>query len=265
MKFSDIPRFLIEDFISIIDAEAGDNYLRGQTTGIVTNRWSIFNMTIFDIDENGNTAGFYVIPFTKYNYGNNSEWFYFERVTSSETASTSGFAIDYGDKAYFMKNSEFYNYLESRQTDYEAGNYSHNVENFVNMEKMFLYFGEIHPTNSSNIYKVRYRGMDEYALSCLPEHNRTTRLKELFSVFFDKVYNEVYNQQKNVFTLFDPYEVNEHHLAYIDSTYKMTVDNELPEIIKRSLTANHINYLKRVGTYSSIFVNYTQQWNTFKN
>ncbi len=256
MKFSDIPRFLIEDFISIIDAEAGDNYLRGQTTGIVTNRWSVFNMTIFDIDENGNTAGFYVIPFTKYNYGNNSEWFYFERVTSSETASTSGFAIDYGDKAYFMKNSEFYNYLESRQTDYEAGNYSHNVENFVNMEKVFLYFGEIHPTNSSNIYKVRYRGMDEYALSCLPEHNRTTRLKELFSVFFDKVYNEVYNQQKNVFTLFDPYEVNEHHLAYIDSTYKMTVDNELPEIIKRSLTANHINYLKRVGTYSSIFVNF---------
>jgi hypothetical protein len=41
----------------------------------------------------------------------------------------------------------------------------------------------------------------------LPEHNKTEKLKEFIQIVFDKAYSRIFNQQKNMKTLYDPYEV----------------------------------------------------------
>jgi len=159
----------------------------------------------------------------------------------------SGFVFDAGDDVYIRKDSYFHEYVKANTTW---------KDDFINVNRYFMYFGKIYPTSNSNEYIIMYDGMKDYTLRALPLNNRTTNIEEILRLYFDKIYSEIYNRMKMIWTLHDPIEVDSDFLNYIAQIYSINLNENIPltEERRRFYIKNLIYKLKRYGTYSSQYI-----------
>lgn len=149
-----------------------------------------------------------------------------------------------GSEVYFKIGDAFYNWLIKNETLYKK---------YINTNFPFLYFGNIY-RNNDNGYIINFYGIKDYVMDALPEHNRTPNLSEFFKLYFDMIYQKIYNSAKNIKTLLDPSEVDINYIGYIADMYNVSIRDSLNEIEKREFVKNIIYLLKRIGTYSSIYI-----------
>jgi len=128
---------------------------------------------------------------------------------------------------------------------------------YVNTNKRYLYFGELFALDNNKIV-IDYNNIYKYALNTLPVNNRTENLQIFLETFFDKQYSEIYNSLKNILCLSDPYEMWSNYLYYLLLMYNVSTKHSMDIDTERVFVANLPYYLKRKGTYSSLYI----IWNT---
>lgn len=170
--------------------------------------------------------------------------FYKNDLVTKNVSSQDSPDFDNGSSVYFRKDSYFHTWLKNNTTLY--GDY-------INPNIEWLYFGKIYLT-SSGYYRIVYDGLKNFALRALPEHNRTDTVKDLFDVFFDKIYNIPYTGTKDLLTLLDAFEIDEDFLYYLAEMYSIDIPTIFNEQTKREFVSNIIYMLKRKGTYSSLYL-----------
>jgi len=288
MKFSEFPRFILEDFFSQFVIEIGPSdgsVLIGPMTTIVGEQWSSF-YGIVDVEDSDGYINRVEIPFRPKNlsaedyYDNN--FFYVERMTSLETSATSAISIPAETNFYLLrrKNGVVQEYVDNL---IETGSDFTNtipMDYFINPHKIHQYIGKLYPEKEANQYRIEYWGYDRYAITCIPEHNQTPRLKEFFEITLDKVYNSVYNRSRDIKTLLDAKEIPLSYLPYLAQIYnytfnksyyeslfidKVSLETRTREKRLREITSNIINYLKRKGTYSSLYIIFKNLFWTTEN
>jgi hypothetical protein len=288
MRFSEIPKFLLYDFFdssTSIASPSGDSPF---ISGINTTRNVYFELVI----EDSITLDTIHVPFYTYDPVKIDNFFYVQRAVDLETAATSAAVIENEANVYLKKSSI---YTESRVDDSGrivmanlfdkmmrllSSNYPEtSYLDYVNIEKPFLYIGKIYNENDGNdVYRIDYWGMDRYVISCLPPHMQTPKMQVFLELFFDKVYNRVYNKEKNVITLLDALEIDLKFLPYLSEMFgifleKSYIDSLYSDLfsdiniqMERRLRENireMPNFLKRKGTYSSIYgLFHNLFWNT---
>ena len=153
-----------------------------------------------------------------------------------------------GEEMYFRKDSYFHVWLK-QNTAYD---------NFVNIDKRFIYFGRIYSvTNESTNYNIIFEGLKDFAVDGLPEHNQTDNIKELFKIFFDAAYHDIYNMTKTLWSFFDAKEVNLDHLNYLATRAGIETDKDkIEELPLREFVDNLPYWLKRKGTYTAYYIIY---------
>jgi len=174
------------------------------------------------------------------------------------TKDPSGADFENGSDVYFRKDSFVHEYV-SRLAE-ESGDELY--EWYFNPEKIFVYFGKIYLSDSdTREYRIKWYGYKDYALNALPYHNRTEKLKDFFDLYFDRIYSALYGRLKNLITLLDPKEVDSDYIEYIGEMYGITISEELTgsewqltEAQQRDFIGNIIQWLKRKGTYTAIYI-----------
>jgi hypothetical protein len=172
------------------------------------------------------------------------------------TKDPSGADFSNGDDVYFRKDSYLHDYL--RGLAVTDSTYSH----YLNLQKPFIYFGKIFLTDvSTGESRIEYRGMRDFAIEALPEHNRTEKLVEYLDLYYDRTHSEIYAMLKNIITLIDPKEVDIDFLDYISDMYSVTISEALSanqwtltEDEQRDFVSRIIYWLKRKGTYSALYI-----------
>ena len=204
-QFSDIPKFILDEFFNyfinkaVIPGAVIDptlhSYLRGPGTMLRTSPFIPFTLVgpetgiILEsevaqdrfylivekfIDENINTdrtiadpetGALYKIPFYPVNDSFEEDYYFIQRLTSLETADTSGVEIDSGSRVWFLKTDEPTNFIDEELTYH----YMNNLETFpyplagtevykdrfVNTNKRLLYFGKIY-NSGEDVYRVKH-------------------------------------------------------------------------------------------------------------
>jgi len=173
---------------------------------------------------------------------------------------------DLNDKeVYFRKDSQFHQWLIKNANDYfkTLWNEDFVIRNYVNTDKKFLYFGKIFNKrkNSSKIessnsnknqYHIEFYGMKDFVMNAIPYHQRTPKLTEFMEVEFDRNFQEIYNLLKNIWSMIDPYEVDEKYLGYLAAFYNINIDN-YNILNKREYIKELTYYLKKKGSYGSFY------------
>jgi hypothetical protein len=96
--------------------------------------------------------------------------------------------------------------------------------------------------------------MKDFVTSAIPEHQRTTKFKELIDVNFDLIYNEIYSLQKNLYSLIDPYEIDNKYLNALTSICGINIDDlNINDLNKRDFVNELIYLLKKKVTYSALY------------
>ena len=282
-KFAEIPRFLLEDFFdSMIASSSESPFVDGITAPIC----SFFYLMVEK--QYDNYSQLYQIPFEPYTPYYSGNFFYARRMTTMETSATSAIEIDADSLTYLKKSSSSTIetitmgdsvYYAGAMNDYVRAKYSDDttILDFISVNKPFLYFGKIYP-ETGDVYRIEYWGMDRYAVSCLPDHMQTTNIGEIFKVFFDQVYNRIYNKARTISTLIDPLEIDLDYITYlasffgieIDKTYldslyydRDSLETRIRERRLREYVRELPNSLKRKGTYTSLYIIFKNLfWNT---
>lgn len=281
-KFSEIPKFILEDFFgqSVKLATTNNNnrmiVIGGETTIVcydvynVMYLWVEKDISTLDEDEIPNliasTHGVQFeedskilipIPFYSPDYFLHNNFFMLVRNVELETAATSGLVIDSNSKIYFRSDGAFHDFIRNRSEDSGSNDYGipyTDYDQFVNINKTWLYFGKIYSSSVDKIFWVEYKGIDRFSVAALPPVNRTPKIESMFELFFDRVYNQAYNLERNLHSLIDPWEIDMTFIEYLASHYSMTLEHDLSDDVKRQYVYNLINLLKRKGTYASLFI-----------
>lgn len=180
-----------------------------------------------------------------------SSYSYYKKVyETSVTLDT----FDDGDEIYFREDGPFHEWLDNNET-LTINGISYTVKDYLNFFKTYLYFGKLfnEGTSGENANLI-FEGLKHYTVEALPQHQRTDRMKELLSLYFDKIHHKGYNLLKNAITLIDPMEVNIDYLSYIANIFNVTYPDNISDRKKRRFVKSIIDYLKRVGTYSSLYI-----------
>lgn len=162
--------------------------------------------------------------------------------------------IENGMEVYIRKDSLFhtwYKYHKMNDVEFNGA-----LEEFMNERKSYVYFGDIYANiEGDGVWNIIYKGLKDFAVASFPENNMNDRLKEFLWVWYDKIYQKIYNLQKNLFSLLDPEEIDFKFLGYLAKQYDIEIDQlTIPEDNLREFTKNAINFLKRKGTYASIYI-----------
>lgn len=289
--FTDIDNIIFQDYKNIewnfdeyetiegsyskkqVDYTYQASYLTGQNKGIVAIGDRIIQLFVKDDDygfreiyvtppwnnyKNGNFFNFYKHITLPYQYGS----------TLTETITGSSYRFDVyapivqfdpedinNKEVYFRKDSQFHSWLltYARQHFIDIWDEEFIIRNYVNTDKQFLYFGKIYH-KSGDDYHIEFYGMKDFVEKAIPEFQRTERLKEFINVEFDRVYQEIYSLLKNIWSLIDPYEVDEKFLGYLGKFYNINIDKYKIDILnQREFIRELIYYLKRKGSYSSFY------------
>lgn len=240
-KFSDFPHFILENYFGGTAFSYGgslNGYVRGGLTTIVTQRY----WTHFFIDNpDGDLVEhlFHIISVE----GDVFEFEYGGAVdTYQDTTFESGAAV------YLRKDSLLHYYLNKDVESYER---------YVNLNKTFLFIGNINTTISGR-YTILFDGLKNFTLNALPINNRTTNMEEFLNICFDRVYHEIYNSQKDLYSMIDAKEINLDFLNYIADAYGIYIDNNSIEYMGEMPIREWVDtipyFLKRKGTYSAIYI-----------
>lgn len=257
-KFTDIPQYILEEYF--VQKYENSSTVAGSSSLLAPNHllavdggyWTRLYVKIDDSDitDYRGFVGYRLRQTGEDGITDNTFSFTFGGVVdNTPTVVMEGETItapttpESGLEIYFRNDNRITDYIEDRE-DYKP---------FVNTSKSFLYFGKIFEDADGN-YNVIFDNMKDWALRALPENNRTRSLKEFFNLYFDKVYSQVHNKAKGLFTLLDPKEIDESYLAYIAGIYSMVIDEDYSLLQTREWVDNLINLLKRKGTYTSIII-----------
>ena len=260
-KFSDLPRFLLNDYfdealstgttrtVSSSATAIQGSYLHGGRSSTVVDGGYWTKMWV-KIDTIANEKAPYP-GYTEYKFkvdGNIrvEDNFEFELGSLLTLPASANGTFDAGSEVYFKKGSYIYEWLVKNSTDYK---------NFFNTNKMWMYFGRIYPlTGEDTKYRIIFDGMKNFAINALPLHQRSDNLKEFMRLYFDKVFHEIYNMTKNVSSLTDAREIDTNWIEYLAKNYNIEIDEYFSGMPLREWVENIVYLLKKKGTYSSIFV-----------
>lgn len=256
-KFIDIPYFIMKDFIDNIDpyehVYPSKAHLIGPKTGITAkygygvDLWIKDKQDADDVSAISGTSGYYRIRGLPISGTPDDNIFQFHIETNNyrpskfnitELEKYAGYDVHFIKKKHQIR--EFIN-----NASYEDG--------YVNTNKIFLYFGKIYPIDN-NRFNIVCDHINNYVYRALPENNRNTNIKQFFNLFFDKIYSKIHNLSKDIWSMVDPFEVNEKYLEYIYNTYDMDYLSDILEFKRREYASALPVLLKRKGTYSSLYI-----------
>jgi hypothetical protein len=127
-----------------------------------------------------------------------------------------------------------------------------------------------------NTYHIIYDGLKDYVKKTVPVHQQTGKFSEFLEIYFDRVQSEIYNLQKNIWTLLDPMEIDPEYLGYLSKFYDMgditdisteTLRNrefvrDLPYLLKRKGTNSSIYDIWKVITQTNNYINIYEKWHS---
>ena len=171
----------------------------------------------------------------------------YEGLESTFSVASSAFEI--GNEMYFRKDSFFHYWLARPEQD----NLYHD---YCNQERTFIFFGKIWPvSNAVNTYSIEFEGLKDFTLKGLPQHNQTINITEWLKVYFDQIHHEMYNKTKTFWSMLDPREIDLRWIGYLAGKYGTEINDEyLGELPLREWVENLPYFLKRVGTYSALYI-----------
>ena len=256
-----------------VDYLYNESMLMGQNKGIIARGGRIIELFVKDPDygfreihltppwadyTDGNFFQFHKHITLPYQYGStltetiSGDSYYFEAW--SPTVQFDPDDIN-GKEVYFRKDSQFHEWLINYAKDFfvELWEQEFIIRNYVNTDKQFLYFGKIYHKHDDE-YHIEFYGMKDFVELAVPYHQRTDKFKQFVNIHFDRVYQEVYNLLKNIWSMIDPFEVDEKFLGYLARFYNINVDNQIVDVQdQREFIRELSNYLKRKGGYSSFY------------
>lgn len=130
-----------------------------------------------------------------------------------------------------------------------------NHENFINENILFAFVGCCWPMwNRRNSWKIFHKSMKDFMINSIPDNDISPAFRVFTWELFDRVYQEVYNQQKNIYTLLDPEEINEKFLGYLALFYNFDLDvfNDVSLTNRRYFIRNLPYLLKKKGSWTSL-------------
>lgn len=161
-------------------------------------------------------------------------------------------------ETYFRKDSLYHDFLKIYAKDMmlEEMGVEMDIRNYVNTDKLFTYFHNIFKSHDGQKCRIIFDGMKDYVMRAIPEHQRTPKFTELCEIFFDRLYQEIFDLLKNVWSLIDPMEVDERYLGYLSRYYDMfDVDVETATILHvREFIRDMVWMIKRKGTYTEFYI-----------
>ncbi|MCK5021011.1 MAG: hypothetical protein KAS32_28625, partial [Candidatus Peribacteraceae bacterium] len=161
-------------------------------------------------------------------------------------------------ETYFRKDSLYHDFLRIYAKDQmlEELGVDLDIRNYVNTDKLFSYFHNIYKSGDGEKARVIFDGMKDYVMRAVPEHQRTENFTELCNIFFDQLYQEIFDLLKNIWSLIDPMEVDQRYLGYLSQYYDMfDVDVEGATLLHvREFIRDMIWMIKRKGTYTEFYV-----------
>lgn len=233
MKFCEIPHFILDEFYTTYTLpSSGAGTILTLNNNIVMNGGYWTDLWVKTDNE------FKKVLFSYNTHDDN--YFYFTKKIGEPD-------FDYDDEVYFRSDSFLINWIKNTKTEYK---------DYVNTEKTFDYFGRIYKWgNTANQYQIYFYGMKDYAYELLPPHQQTTKIKELFYLWFDKIYSKLYFKNLDLMRLLDPKIGNEDYIGNLANFYNFNIDVFTSWSItqKREFVDSLIYLLKRVGTYSAYY------------
>lgn len=188
---------------------------------------------------------------------------HFKIETYNATIKPEKYPLKNGEEVYIRSGSFFHQWFEENKSLYKK---------YVTTLKDFILFGNTWETSESMVtsgdpWHIRHLGMKDFSFLGLPENNRNDRLQAFFHIYFDRVYQEVYNMMKELWYLIDAEEIREDFLGYIATTYGFNLDqfSGLNVLRQRELVKNLIYWLKEKGTYSALYSIWLALSNGVKN
>jgi len=169
------------------------------------------------------------------------------------------FSLFENDKeTYFRKDSLYHDFLKIYAKDMmlEELGIELDIRNYVNTDKLFSFFHRIYKSHDGESCRIIFDGMKDYVMRAVPEHQRTPAFTELCNIFFDQLYQEIFDLLKNIWSLIDPMEVDERYLGYLSQYYDMfDVTVETATILHiREFIRDMVWMIKRKGTYTEFYI-----------
>jgi hypothetical protein len=166
--------------------------------------------------------------------------------------------FDNNSETYFRKDSLYHEWLKGYAKEYmlEEMGVDFTIRNYVNTDKLFSYFHNIFKSHDNQECRIIFDGMKDYVLRAVPEHQRTPRFVELCNIFFDQLYQEIYDLLKNIWSLIDPMEADQKYLGLLSRYYDMfDVDIRGASLLHiREFIRDMIWMIKRKGTYTEFYI-----------
>lgn len=272
-KFSDIPYFLITTYFSTLAyidrfAKNSNSMLIGPRTSIVTKGAPVQEM--FVKDQSYGYRAVWLTPYATegnefYNIKSNiittpsstyteisGDSYYFRIYDTSKEVDF----VEDGDEIYFRKDSPFYSWIANNAESLFTETYKKDfiLRNYVNTDNDFIYFGKIYGKSyKDNLYMIEFYNAKDFIVDLVPTHQQTDKFKEFLNVYGDMIFNEAYSLQKNIFSLIDPFTIDERYLNHLSSIAGISIDAlDLDLINKRTLVYELINLIKSKGTFVAL-------------
>lgn len=154
------------------------------------------------------------------------------------------YTVDQGDGIYLRKDHDFFTWFEN-QSEYDG---------YLNPDKPYVYIGNGYQFHETLI-KIYYYALKDWIKDALPYNNRTDNLSEFIDLIYDRIYSKIYSMQKNLFNLIDPKEIDPTLIDELYGYYNVNpLASEIDTYKKRLFIDNLINFLKKKGTYSSVYI-----------
>ena len=274
-KFADIPWFVLDEYMNIITHvgelpeynhyEAEGGYLYRDNNVIVTENTDPLNLYAKN-EESGyrEIKGNLISNWKDYNL------LRFRSVSSKISTPSEDIKREVDENGYHKITYDYFSDDAPTQYEIEPGDqiYSRKdsllnkwmidnidrFENFINYDSPYQYIGEGYKKNN-NILEVHYWSMKDWFKSVFPDNNRSKKLDEFIDLIFDRYYHKVYNKQKNLLNLIDPIECEHSVITLLYQFYDEEPFNiDMPELENRLFLDNLIYWLKKRGTYSSLYL-----------
>lgn len=286
-KFSDVPYYLLlEYFTAILENiyPSGEGSTYGPVDGHQYSyaKNSIIRRGKYTIStESGFWTDFFIKNSDEYlktqlainpkivDNSNNGKFFKFDRgnTKSMVISPPENGTWESGNEVYLRKDSLFHEWYKRRLVSDPDGTA------YININKLFSYIGKIYTTSDydtnidltlkeyENVFGVNMSHwhietitMDQWAVNAIPENQRTEKIVELMFLYFDKVYSTVHNKLKAMWANLDPMEIPIELLYYMALGYKIILNDSISEISKREFVRDIIYFLKRKGSYTSLYI-----------
>lgn len=134
-----------------------------------------------------------------------------------------------------------------------------NHEYYLNDNMLFNFIGCIWPMWAEDQkWKIFHRSLKDFMIEAIPYNDMGYNLKSFTWENFDRIYQEIYNMQKNIYTLLDPDEIYDRYLGFLALFYDVDLDKfqVIPSQNKRWYIKNLPYFLKKKGSWASLWISW---------